>query len=176
MEYSNNFESALKKSHQRAKKAIHNQRFTEFFVMNEQRKVIEFLLTTKDKLLLEYYFLELLPDELRSFATLEIKNEAEENITHWYFNDELIVLLFKIDWGNSKQEISVEIDSEQFEALITSKDSSFGVRFFDYRLCNEFLKSVIKSQADMISSSFEDLKIENTKESSKNKNLKKYLK
>ena len=58
----NNFESTLKKSQQKAKKAIQNQRFTEFFVMNEQRKVIEFLLTTKDNLLLEYYFLNLLPE------------------------------------------------------------------------------------------------------------------
>ena len=171
----NNFESTLKKSQQKAKKAIQNQRFTEFFVMNEQRKVIEFLLTTKDNLLLEYYFLNLLPEELREFASLEIKNEAEENINHWYFNDELIILLFKIDWGDNKQEISMEIDSEQFETLITNKESVFGIRFFDYKLCNEFLKSVIKSQAYMISKSFEDLKLENIKNTSKNKDLKNYL-
>lgn len=174
MTSNNNFESTLKKSQQKAKKAIQNQRFTEFFVMNEQRKVIEFLLTTKDNLLLEFYFLELLPEELRDFATLEIKNEAEENINHWYFNDELIVLLFRIDWGDSKQEISMEIDSEQFEVLITNMES-IGIRYFDYKLCNEFLKNVVKSQADMISNSFNDLKIENIKHSSRNKDLKNYL-
>lgn len=175
MTSNNNFESTLKKSQQKAKKAVLNQRFTEFFVMNEQRKVIEFLLTTKDKLILEYYFLNLLPEELRQFASLEIKNESEENINHWYFNDELIILLFKVDWGNSKQEISMEIDSEQFEVLITNVDSLFGVRYFDYKLCNEFLKNVIKSQANMISKSFEDLKLENTNNSSRNNNLKNYL-
>lgn len=174
MTSNNNFESTLKKSKQEAKKAMLNQQFTEFFVLNEQRKVIEFLVTSNNTTLLEYYFKQLLPEELRDFVTLQIQSESDEVITHWYFNEEVISLLFTIDWGDSKQEIFLEIDSEQFEMLITNQNG-FGVRVFDYKLCNEFIKQVIKSQAKIIIDSYEELKVENSLKNSKTTNLKDYF-
>lgn len=166
MTSNNNFESTLRKTKQEAKKAVHNSNYTEFFMLNEQRKVIELLVTSKKKTLLEYYFLQLIPEEIRDFVTLNVKNDIEEDINHWYFEDEILVLVFGIDWGDSKQETSIEIDSEQFE-FMTINQNGIGVRFFDYKLCNEFFKQVLHSQATLITKMFESVKEENLKEKNK---------
>ncbi|MFP4401852.1 MAG: hypothetical protein ACLFPL_01335 [Candidatus Nanoarchaeia archaeon] len=174
MESNNNFESTLKKSKQRARKALQSQNFTEFFVLNDRRRVIEFLVTSKNTTLLEYYFLELLPQELREFAKLEIVNESDEKITHWYYTEELITLIFKMNWGNGAQETSIEIDSEQFEFLITNT-SSIGIQMFNYKLCSTFLKNIVETQVDLITKTYQDIKEENFKYNSKNKKLTQFL-
>ncbi|MFT4244663.1 MAG: hypothetical protein ACMXYB_04400 [Candidatus Woesearchaeota archaeon] len=175
MTSNNNFESTLRKTKQEAKKAVHNNNYTEFFMLNEQRRVIELLVTSKKKTLLEFYFLQLIPEEIRDFVNLYVKNDIEEEIHHWYFEDEVLVLVFSIDWGDSKQETSIEIDSEQFQFL-TLNQNGVGIKFLDYKLCNEFFKQILHSQASMVTKMFQSLKEENLKEKRKeNFKLDKFL-
>ena len=161
-----NFDSTLKKVKQKAQKAIRNRDFTEFFVLNKQRKVIEFLLTTQEKLLLEFYLHSLIPEEMREFVHLELRNEEEEKIIHWYFDEELVIFVLHIDWGDNKQEISIEVDSEQFEVLVANS-GDLGIRILDYKMLNDFMVSFIRKQAEMISNTFNSIKEENEKAKNK---------
>ena len=162
MKKNNNFDSALKKLKAQAKKSINKQNITDFFVLNKQRKVIEFLLTTEEQLLLTYYLKSLVPEELVNFIDLRLKNELEEEIVHWYFEEEIIIVEISIDWGNQKQTISIEVDTEQFEMLI-EYDSSLQVKALDYTMLSDFLSQFVQRQAKMITEVFEGIKLKNSK-------------
>lgn len=171
----NNFDYSLKKIRRKAQKAVKNQQFTEFFVLNKQRKVIEFLLTTDNRNLLDIFFKNLVPEELKDFVSVKLRDDSEEIINHWYFEKEVLVIVLSIDWGDNKQDISIELDSEQFEMLILNS-SGLNIKVLDYKLLNDFLINFLKRQAESVTKTFNELKEDNLEQSNKEKSsLKEYF-
>lgn len=69
MKYNDQTDSILRKFRKKSKRIVHKDMFTEFFYVNEDRQVIEFL-KDKDMFIMEAFFKNFLPAELRSFPQL----------------------------------------------------------------------------------------------------------
>ena len=145
----------LRQFKKKSKKVIEKNYFTEFFYLNRERSIVEFL-KHKDILAIEYFFKHFLPSEFRDFVKIEILNDVEEKINQWYFNNENLVLLIKVNWGFKKQEISVEINIENF--IVTAIDeNSQVIRGVDYTLLNDYFISFLTIQARTLAETFKNL-------------------
>lgn len=137
----------------KTKKIVNKDLFTEFFYLNKNRGVIEFL-TQQDEILIESFFKKLLPEEFKEFVNIIILNDAEEEIRTWYYDSENLVIVIKINWGFKKQEISIDIDINNF--LTTTIDDNHIVQEnIDYILFNDFLISFLTNNAKNLAQTFE---------------------
>ena len=132
--------------------------FTEFFYLNRDRRVIEFLSDSEnDKVfIIESFFKRFLSKELRPFVEVRILNDLEENIRNWYYEDENLVLLLKINWGFKKQEISLDVCIENFVVTVLD-DSETMIRKVDYVMLNGHFISFLTLQARGLSEIYENL-------------------
>lgn len=155
MERSEKTDSILRQFKKKSKRIVNKDFFTEFFYLNKNRRVIEFLYH-EDSLILESFFKKFLPEEFKEFVSLKILNDSEEEIRSWFYENENLVLVLAVNWGFKKQEISIDIDIESFEVSIINEDGSI-VREIDYVLLNEFIISFLTNQAQALAQAFEKL-------------------
>ncbi len=148
--------SILRQFKKKTKRIVNKNLFTEFFYLNKEREVIEFLYH-EDDLIINQFLKKFLPKELSEFVELKIFNDEEEEIKSWYYNDENLVLIIEVNWGEGKQEISMEIDIENFNITIVS-DKGFFAKTVDPILLNDYFVSFIGIQANAISQTFNNLK------------------
>lgn len=134
--------------------------FTEFFYVNEDRQVIEFL-KDKDMFIMEAFFKNFLPAELREFSTIRIYNDSEEEIRQWFYESENVVIAIRISWGFKKQEMYVEIDAENFYVNALSEEGEL-VKNIDPSLLNDYLISFLTGQAKTISTLYKALLLKNS--------------
>jgi hypothetical protein len=152
----------LRQFKRKSKKYVNKDFFTEFFYLNKGRSVIEFLETNSKKLVIEEFFKEFLPNDLKSFVSLRLLNDMEEKIKTWYYNDENLILVISINWGFKKQEISIDIDMENFIISIID-DKQKVVRDIDYAFFNDYLISFLTLQARTLAQSYDILSKKKTK-------------
>ena len=146
----------LGKIRKKSKKIIEKQVFTEFFFINKNRKVIEFL-KDNNETNLEFFFKNLIKEEFRPFVKLKIYNCSEEEIETWYYDEENLVLAIEINFGKKKQQNSIEININNF--VLTSLDNwENSIIFIDFKLLNNFLITFLKSESEKISRVFNKLK------------------
>lgn len=152
----------LKQFKKKSKRAISKDYFTEFFYLNKERRVIEFLLVPgfEDELMIEHFFKEFISEDFRDFVELKVLNSDEEKIRTWYFDDESLVLVLRINWGEKIQEISLDIVIESFVVTVLSdkEDGTIPLREVDYTLLNDHIISFLTTQARTLSETFEKLK------------------
>ena len=87
----------LRQFRRKSKRVVHKDLFTEFFYLNKGRRVIEFL-KNEDKILsIESFFKEFMPQEFKDFVSVKILNDAEEEITSWYYDEENLTIVIKIN-------------------------------------------------------------------------------
>ena len=146
----------LKQFKKKTKRLLQRNNYTEFFFINKERKVIEFL-TRDSQLTLELFFKEFLPREFREFVTIRIFNEVEEEIKTWYYKEEDIVLVFEINWGSKFQEISTHISIEPFIHMVLTQSNTIILREINYELFNEYVISILMYQAKNLSKIFETI-------------------
>ncbi len=146
----------LRQFKRKSKKLISKEFFTEFFYLNRERRVIEFLSINK-VLAVEHFFKEFLPTEFRDFVEIEILNDIEEKINTWYFNNENLVILLKVNWGFKKQEISVDIAIENFIVTVIDENNQV-LRDVDYVLLNDYFISFLTIQARNLAETYKKLK------------------
>lgn len=142
----------LKQFRRKSKKIINKDLFTEIFYLNNDRKIIEFLIQ-KDTLITELFFKEFLPIEFRDFIEIKILNDAEEQIKQWYFEEENLVIIIKVNWGKEIEEISIDLNIENFIINIIN-DKGIAIRQIDYNLFNDFLISFLTLQARKLTTRF----------------------
>lgn len=136
----------LKQFKKKSKKLINKDYFTEFFYLNKNRKVIEFITNQDEELIIETFFKKFIPEDFKEFVKLKILNDSEEEIKNWYYTDENLVFVIAINWGFKKQELSIDIDIDNF--IITVIDEKGNVmKNIDYTLLNDHLISFLTTQA-----------------------------
>lgn len=152
MEKEKNTRKILSKFKKTSQKLINKNLYTELFYINNNRRAIEFL-SQNDSLIIEKLFKTFLPHEFMDFVQLKILNDDEEEIKTWFYEEENLVIVFLINWGFKKQEISIEINIENFQ--ITSIDEE-EIQFqeIEYNLLNNYLISLIEMQAKNLSMVF----------------------
>jgi hypothetical protein len=155
MERGKSTDFILKQFRKKSKRLVNKDLFTEFFYLNRERSVIEFL-TNGGDLLVNQFFKEFLPSEFRSFASVKIHNDSEEEVKTWYYEEENLILIIDVNWGFKKQEISIEIDIEQFEISVIDEHGEM-IKSIDYILLNDYLISFLTLQARNLSQTFEIL-------------------
>ena len=146
----------LKQFKKKSKRLLQRNNYTEFFFVNKDRKVIEFL-TREKELALTLFFKEFLPKEFKEFVIIKIFNEMEEEIKTWYYGEEDIVLVLEINWGSKFQEISTHISIDSFIHSIFTQNNTIVLREVNYELFNEYLISVMMYQARNLSKIFESI-------------------
>lgn len=151
----------LRQFKKKSKRIVHKDYFTEFFYLNKERGVIEFL-TQNDKLVAQEFLKHFLPDEFKNFVTVKFLNDIEEEIKTWYFEQETLVVVLEVNWGFKKQEISVDVNIENFMITVID-DKEQIMREIDYTMLNDYLISFFTLQARNLSEIFE--KISNKKSS-----------
>ena len=142
----------LRQFKKKSKRIVNKDIFTEFFYINRQRRVIEFL-TNDDILVMNNFMREFLPAEFRTFVSIKILNDVEEEIKTWYYDDETLVIVIEINWGFKKQEISVDLDIENFVVTVID-ENGVATRDIDYFLFNDYVISFITLQARSLAESF----------------------
>ena len=155
MERGKNTDFILKQFRKKSKRLVNKDLFTEFFYLNRERSVIEFL-KQNDELVLNTFFKEFLANDFKNFASVKIHNDSEEPVKTWYFEEENLVLIIDVNWGFKKQEISIEIDMDQFEISVVDEDGQM-LKSVDYVLFNDYLISFLTLQARNLSQTFEVL-------------------
>ncbi len=155
MERGNNTDFILKQFRKKNKRILKKDLYTEFFYLNRERRVIEFL-KHDDEFAMSIFFKEFLPQEFRSFVDLKVLNESEETISNWYYQEENLVLVVEVNWGNKKQEISIDIDIDSFVVSIIDQNQNL-VRSIDYVLFNDHLISFLTLQARNLAKTFDYL-------------------
>ncbi len=145
----------LKQFKKKSKRVIHKDYFTEFFYLNRNREIIEFLRDDEGRLLLEVFFKEFIQEEFRDFIKIKILNDDENEITTWYYNNENLVIVIGINWGFKKQEISITIDIDNFEVLIIDDDKI--IESVDYTMFNDHLISFLTIQARKLAKLFDKM-------------------
>lgn len=145
----------LRQFKKKSKRVVNKDYFTEFFYLNKNREVIEFL-KDSNGYILENFFKEFVKEEFKEFVEINILNENETPINLWYYNEENLVLVIKINWGISKQEISVDIDIENFEITIINDNGKIK-KSIDYTMFNDYLISFLTIQARNLSESFKEM-------------------
>jgi len=142
----------LRQFKKKSKRAVNKDYFTEFFYLNKNREVIEFLSDNSNILVIETFLKEFIPEEFKDFIKIEVLNEEEEKIKTWYYTNENVIILIKVNWGFKKQEITVEIDMDNFE--ITILDDEKILKSFDYTMFNDYLISFLTIQARTLAETF----------------------
>ncbi len=151
-EYTN---SILRQFRKKSKRLVNKDLFTEFFYLNKNRRVIEFLVS-EDDLVVETFLKSFLPHEFRDFVKVKILNDEEEEIKNWFYDDEDLVLVLEVNWGIKKQEISLDVDIENFSVAVIDEEGLV-LKEIDYVLFNEFLISFFTIQAQNLAQSFDKL-------------------
>ena len=149
----NETNAILRQFKKKSKKIVNKDIFTEFFYFNKNRRVVEFLRGDDDLLMLNIFFKKLLPSEFREFVELKMLNSSEEVINTWYYDNEDAVIVLKINWGFKKQEISCDIDIDNFNITVLGDNGELVVDV-DCELLNEFIISFLTIQARNLSESF----------------------
>jgi len=155
-------ENILKKFKKKSLKSIKKETYTEFFYLNKSRRVLEFLVDEKDELLLNKFFKEFLPTEIREFCDLELLVDDEE-VRSWYYEDENLILKIVIKWGVNSQEIFVEVDIENFMVSLVNNED-FLVKNIDVDLFKNYLINFLINQTESLSKSYQKILGENKKE------------
>ncbi len=155
MERGKNTDFILKQFKKKSKRVIKKDLFTEFFYLNRERRVIEFL-KHDGVLAMDKFFKEFIPNEFRPFVKVKVFNEVEEEIKTWFYNEENLVLVVEVNWGNKKQEISVDIDIENFALTIVDQNQVM-TRSVDYIMFNDYLISFLTLQARNLAQTFDAL-------------------
>jgi hypothetical protein len=155
MEKQKKTESLLRNFKRKTKKIVKKDLFTEFFFINKNRKIIEFL-SLNETLLIESFFKQLIPKEFSPFTSLKILNEFEEEVTTWYFEEEIISLVIFVNWGFKKQEISIDLDIEPFIIKLINDNENL-VEDIDYNILNNYIIGFITNQAENLSKCFSKL-------------------
>ena len=154
----------LRQFRRKNKRIVNKDLFTEFFYLNKERRVIEFL-HQDEQLVFEDFFKQFLPEEFREFISVKIFNDMEEDIKTWYYDSENLVIIVNVNWGFKKQEISVDINIENFIITVVDEKGLI-LRNVDYVMLNDYLISFATLQARNLAESFE--KISMKKNPSKN--------
>ena len=136
----------LRQFKKKSKKIINKDYFTEFFYINENREVIEFLRDNNRNLIIDIFFKKFLPEEFSNFVNIKIMNFNDEEVNLWYYSEENLILLIEVNWGFKKQEISIDLDIENFEVRVVEDDEEIS-RKIDYTFFNEYLISFLTIQA-----------------------------
>ena len=145
----------LKQFRKKSKRIVNKDYFTEFFYLNKDRKVIEFL-SSNEILCMETFFKEFIPAEFRDFISFKILNDNEEKIKNWYYDEENLVFVIKVNWGFKKQEISIDLNIENFTVSVISEEG-IAIQEVDYTLFNDYLISFLTIQARTLAETFEKL-------------------
>ena len=145
----------LKQFRKKSKRIIKKDFFTEFFYINRERRVIEFL-SQDNKLVLETFFKHFLPEEFRNFVSIKLLNDIEEEINTWYYDTENLLMVIAVNWGFKKQEISIEFNVENFVVTVIDEDENI-MRKVDYVLFNDYVISFLTLQARNLSEIFDKL-------------------
>lgn len=159
MERSEKTSLILKQFRKKTKQAINKDLFTEFFYLNRERRVVEFL-SNSDKLSVEAFFKKFLPTEFRDFVSLKVLNDIEEEIKTWYYENENLVLVLSVNWGFKKQEISIDLSIENFIVTVIDDNGQL-VREVDYMLLNDYIISFLTLQAQHLSRIYENITARN---------------
>lgn len=145
----------LRQFRKKNKRIINKDLFTEFFYLNKERRIIEFL-TQDGDLVLNDFFKRFLPEEFRSFIEVKIYNDMEEEIKTWYYDSENLVIILSVNWGFKKQEISIDINIENFVVTVVDEKGMI-IRNIDYIMFNDYLISFFTLQARVLAESFENI-------------------
>jgi len=145
----------LRQFRKKNKRAINKDLFTEFFYLNKERRVVEFLLNDSS-IVLEDFFKKFLPSEFREFVKVKVLNDVEEEIRTWYIEEENLVLIIEINWGSKKQEISIELNIENFMITAISEKGQV-IREVDYVMLNDYIISFLTRQARNLAETFDVL-------------------
>ncbi|NCC71037.1 hypothetical protein EOM09_05640, partial [bacterium] len=135
----------LRQFKKKSKRFVKKDFFTEFFYLNKSRRAIEFLENSDGKFIMEHFLKEFLPNDFRDFISLKILNDAEEEIKTWYFDEENLCLVLNVNWGFKKQEISIDLDIENFMVSVIDEEENI-LRSIDYTLFNDYLISFLTIQ------------------------------
>lgn len=146
----------LRQFKRKSKRIIQKDLFTEFFYLNRERQVVEFLPNENKGLVIQDFFKQFLAEEFRDFVDLKILNDCEEEIKTWYYDQENLILVLKVNWGFKKQEISLDINIENFFITIIDESEKI-IRKIDYVLLNDHMISFLTLQARTLSQIFEKL-------------------
>lgn len=149
----------LRQFRKKSKRVVNKDYFTEFFYLNKDRRIIEFL-TQDDNLVMQDFFRHFLPDEFKEFVNVKLLNDVEDEIKTWYFEQETLVIVLNVNWGFKKQEISIDVNIENFMVTIIDEKEQL-TRDIDYTLLNDFLISFLTLQARNLAEIYE--KISNKK-------------
>lgn len=145
----------LKQFKKKSKRIVKKDLFTEFFYLNRERKVIEFL-KHDNNLAMDNFFKEFIQEEFRPFVKIKLFNDMEEEIGSWFYEEENILLVIEVNWGDKKQEISIEIDIENFTVTIVDQNG-YLTRSIDYIMLNDYLISFLTLQSRNLAESFDVL-------------------
>ncbi len=151
-----NVEKLLKKFKKKSKRTLKKEIFTEFFFLNKNRKVIEFLLDESENLLLNNFFKELLPKEIKEFCELKLVSDDEE-VKTWYYDDENLIIKIDILWGINKQEMFLELDIDNF-TINNIKNESFLFKYVDVDLLRNYLINFVINVSKKISKDYNAIK------------------
>jgi hypothetical protein len=161
MERNEKTTSILRQFRKKSKRIVNKDFFTEFFYLNRHRRAIEFLYED-DQLILEDFFKKFLPADFKEFVQFKLLNDSEEEIRTWMYENENLVLLIKVNWGFRKEEISIDVDIDNF-SITSIDDKDIVIKQIDYYLLNDFLISFITNQSNALSETFEKI-VQNKKE------------
>ena len=145
----------LRQIKRKSKRLVNKDLFTEFFYLNRERRVIEFL-KNENTFVMESFFKEFLPSEFREFIEIKILNDIEEKINTWYYDNENLVIVIGVNWGFKKQEISVDVNVENFVVTVIDEKNQV-LRDVDYVMLNDYLISLLSIQARNLAESFNKL-------------------
>lgn len=145
----------LRQFRRKSKRIVNKDLFTEFFYLNKNRRIIEFL-SQDETLVYEEFFKQFVPDEMKGFIKVRILNDLEDEINIWYYDAENLTIVIDINWGFKKQEISIDVNIENFCVSAIDQQGVI-VREVDYTMLNDYLISFATIQARNISETFENL-------------------
>lgn len=155
MERSEKTNAILRQFRKKSKRVVNKDLYTEFFYLNKNRSAIEFL-AVDDELMLDGFLKRFLPQEFRDFVSLKLMDDSEEEIRVWFYDNENLVIVIEVNWGFKKQEISIDLDIENFSITVVD-DEDVATKEIDYVLFNEFLISFLTTQAENLAQSFEKI-------------------
>ena len=153
MDRSEKTEFILRQFKKKNKKLVNKDLFTEFFYLNRNRKAIEFL-ESNGTLVIEDFLKRFLPSEFREFVSVAVLNEDEDEIKTWYYDSEDLIIVLKVNWGFKKQEISYDVNIENF--IVTIIDDII-TRTVDYVMLNDYLISLMTRQARSLSEIYRNI-------------------
>ena len=145
----------LKQFRKKSKKILNRNYIGEFFYLNKEREVIEFL-KEDGILLIEKFFKKFISKKFCDFIKIRIVNEVEEEIKTWYYNEELISIIIDVDWGFKKQNIFINLDSDNFTINVIENKSK-GFSNLEITLLNDYLISFLSIEGRALSKNFDKI-------------------